>query len=310
MNFLGNTKELHLAHPSMKQVTLSEDVNVMLPPQFYTLKKEDLPISYAYQAKRIAPSLFDGLLEEGKQYEYMVWKETEEWVFLAYDIEMISAFLESKGFALENVSKLFFAQQSVKLFDKPLLLGENEALVSLDNMVVVVPRRALQDEGPSLVFNNSFTPKKGVVLPGAYGSVLSMKQASMLAAIFTLFALMFFIEGWRYSDNSQEGEVQMQELLESYPSLQSKYTRDSIVTKYKTIDTAERKKREIIRTLSGMIFKGVTLTSFEMDEKKYIVQFSCKDAQVAKRVQELAKKNTLNTSLIAGSHDLKIEGAL
>ena len=102
----------------------------------------------------------------------------------------------------------------------------------------------------------------------------------------------------------------MQELLEAYPSLQSKYTRDSIVAKYKTIDTAERKKREIIKTVSGMIFKGVTLTSLDIDEKKYIVQFSCKDAQVAKRVQSLAKKNKLNTSLIAGSHDLKMEGAL
>ena len=308
---MGNNKELLLAHTSMKHVTLSHAVNVMLPPQFYTLKKEALPVQYVYQAKRIAPSLFDGLLEEGKHYDYMVWKEEREWVFLAYDLEMITAFLESKGFALENVSKLFFAQQSVDLFDKPLLLGENEALVSLDHMVVVVPRGALtEDEGPALVFDNSFTPKKGVVLQGAYGSILSLKQASMLAAIFTLFTLMFFVEGWRYSNNAKAGEAQMQELLESYPSLQSKYTRESIVTKYKTIDTVERKKREIIKMLSGMIFKGVTLTSLELDEKMFKVQFSCKDAQVAKRVKALAKKNKLNTSAIAGSNDLKIEGAL
>jgi len=311
LNFLGNNKELLFAHPSMKQVTLSEDVNVMLPPQFYTLKKEALPLNYTYQAKKIAPSLFDGLLAEGKPYEYMVWKEGEEWVFLAYDLEMITTFLKSKGFALENVSKLFFAQQAVDLFDKPLWLGENEALVSLDHMVVVVPRGALtQDEGPALFFDNSFTPKKGVPLQGAYGSVLSMKQASMLAAICTLFALMFFVEGWRYSNNAQAGEAQMQELLEAYPSLESKYTRDSIVAKYKTIDTVERKKRDIIKTVSGMIFKGVTLTSLEIDETKYQVQVTCKDSQVAKRVQALAKKNKLNTSMTAGSNDLKIVGAL
>ncbi|MBT8344236.1 MAG: hypothetical protein KJO45_05910 [Sulfurovum sp.] len=308
---MGKNKDLLLVYPSMKQVSLSDTVNVMLPPQFYTLKKEPLPLNYAYQAKKIAPSLFDGLLEEGKQYEYIVWKEAEEWVFLAYDLETITAFLESKGFALENVSKLFFAQQAVDFFDKPLWLGENEALVSLDDTVVVVPRGALtQEEGPSLVFDDSFTPKKGVVLQGTYGSVLSMKQASLLSAIFTLFALMFFVEGWRYSNNAQAGEAQMRELLESYPSLQSKYTRDSIVAKYKTIDTTERKKRDIIKAVSGMIFKGVTLTSLEIDEKKYQVQFACKDAQVAKRVQTLAKKNKLSTSMIAGSNDVKMEGAL
>lgn len=308
---MGNNKDLLLAYPSMKHVTLTHAVNVMLPPQFYTLKKEALPVRYAYQAKRIAPSLFEGLLEEGRHYDYMVWKEEEKWVFLAYNLEMITTFLESKGFALENISKLFFTQQAVDLFTKPLWLGEHEALLSLDHTVVVVPRGALtEDEGPSLVFNDSFTPKKGVTLQDAYGSVLSVKQASMLAAIFALFALMFFVEGWRYNENAKAGESQMQELLEAYPSLQSKYTRDSIRNKYKTIDTLERKKREIIKIVSGMIFQGVTLTSLEIDEKMFKVQFSCKDAQVTERVKDLAKKNKFNTSAVTGSNDLKMEGAL
>jgi hypothetical protein len=243
--------------------------------------------------------------------ELMILKEDEEWVFLAYDIEKITAFLESKGFALEYVSKLFFAQQSVDLFDKPLWLGEHEALVALDHTVVVIPRGALTEEnGSSLVFNNRFTPKKGIVLSGAYGSVLTLKQASMLAAIFILFALMFSVEGSRYSDDSEAGEAKMQELLSANPSLQSKYTRDSILSKYKMIDKAERKKREIVKMVSGMIFKGVTLSSLEIDVKSYKVHFTCKDAQVAQRLNLLATKNKLKTSAISGSHDLKIEGTL
>lgn len=308
---MGNTKELVFAHASMKPVTLSQAVNVMLPPQFYTLKKEALPLRYAYQVKRIAPSLFEGLVEEGRHYDYMVWKEKEEWVFIAYDLEMITTFLQSKGFAPEHISKLFFAQQSVDLFDKPLFLGENQALVSLDETVVVVPRDALgEEEGPSLVFDSSFTPKKGVVLHGAYGSVLSRKQASLLAAVFALFSLMYFVEGWRYGHNAKAGEAQIQEMLEAYPSLQSKYKRESIIAKYKTIDSAERKKRETVKTVSEMIFKGVILTSFEMNEKAFKVHFECKDAQVATRVKTLAQKHKLEVSAIAGSHDLKIEGVL
>ena len=308
---MGNNKELLLVHSAMQNVTLSDDVNVMLTPQFYTLKKEALPVSYAYQAKRIAPSLFDGLLEEGRKYDYMVWREEEEWVFLAYDLEMIRSFLERKGFALEHVSKLFFAQQSVGLLDKPLLVGENSALVSLDHTAVIIPRTALgEDEGALSRFDNSFTPKKGVVLQGAYGSLFDVRQTAVLATVFGLFALMFFVEGWRYSNNAQADEAKVAELLEAYPSLSSKYTRDSIISKYKTLDARERKKREIIKTLSGMIFKGVTLTAFDMNEKMFQVAFSCKDAQVAKRLKALAKKNGLNISSVAGSNDVKIEGVL
>jgi len=308
---MENNKELILAHTSMKHVTLTEEVNVMLTPQFYTLKKEALPVSYAYQAKKIAPSLFDGLLEEGRHYDYMVWKEEEEWVFLAYDMEMIRSFLERKGFTLEHVSKLFFAQQSVDLLDKPLAVGENTALVSLDHTAVLVPRTALgEDEGALSRFGNSFTPKRGVLLPGVHGSLFDVRQTAVIATVFGLFALMFFVEGWRYSNNTQADEAQIQKLLEAYPSLRSKYTRDSIISKYKTLDARERKKREIIKTLSGMIFKGVTLTSFEMDEKMFKVAFSCKDAQVAKRLKALAKKNKLNVSAVAQSNDVKIEGLL
>jgi len=308
---MGNTNELLLAYPSMKQVTLSHSVNVILPPQFYTIKKEALPLRYAYQAKKIAPSIFDGLLQEGKEYDYMVWKEDDKWVFLAYDIEMISTFLQSKGFALENIGKIFFAQQFVEQFDKPLLLGTDQALVSLDDMVAVVPRAVLaEDVKSTLELDHSFIPKKSVVLHGNYGSILSKKHAWMTAAVLMLFSVMFFVEGLRYGGHTQEGEVKMQELLAAYPSLQSKYTRESIVNKYKTIDTKERKKRDMVKTVSGMIFKGVTLTSLQIDEKMLKADFSCKDVQTAERVKALAKKNRFNLLPLSGSNNVKIEGVL
>jgi hypothetical protein len=308
---MGNNKELLLVHSGMQHVTVSEDVNVMLTPQFYTLKKEALPLSYSYQAKKIAASLFEGLLEDGRQYDYMVWKEEGEWVFLAYDMQRITAFLEEKGFALEHVSKLFFTQQVVDLFDTPLALGAESALVSMDRTVVLVPRSALREEEDiSWSIDKRFTPKKGVLLQGAYGSLLSVKHSVILATVFGLFALMFFVEGWRYSQDSKTGESQIEEMLEAYPSLSSKYTRDSIISKYKTLDARERKKREIIKTLSTMIFKGVTLTDFSMDEKMFKVAFTCEDAQVAKRLKALAKKNRFNISAVSGSNDLTIEGSL
>lgn len=39
----------------MENISLDESVNVILTPQFYTVKKEELPIKYLYQAKKIDP---------------------------------------------------------------------------------------------------------------------------------------------------------------------------------------------------------------------------------------------------------------
>ena len=293
---MGSNKELLLVHASMDDVSLSESVNVMITPQFYTLKKEALPVKYLYQAKRIAPSLFDGLLEAGGTYEYFVFKEEENWVFIAYDEDKITSFLVSKGIKLEQVSKLFFAQQSPSSFIDPVFLGTKEALVTLDDIVVVVPQAALREETKSFLFDDRLAPKTGVTLQGAHGSLLSMKQAIAVAAVFTLFAGMFFAEGWRYGNDSKAADVEMQRLLEAYPSLQSKMQRENIATKYKT--------------LAGMIFKGVTFTSFSLNEKAFKVQFSCSDAKVAKRLKELAKKEEFRISKGAGSNDVQIEGAI
>ena len=310
MNFMGSNKELLLVHASMKRVFLTDSVNVMLTPQFYTLKKEALPVKYLYQAKRIAPSLFDGFLEAWDDYEYLVFKEEDSWVFIAYNTGQINSLLLSKGIKPEQVSKIFFAEQVRDSLTAPVLLGDKEALVVLDNTVVVVPQAALEEETAVLEFDNSFTPKTGITLKGVNSSLLSLSQAVVLATLFTLFSGMFFVEGWRYGNSSKAADAEMQELLEAYPSLQSKMQRENIATKYKSIDTAERKKREVMKSLAGLIFKGVTLTTFSLNEKGYKVQFSCSDASVAKRLKELAKKEKFNTSKVAGSDDLLIEGTL
>jgi len=308
---MGKDKELLLVHKNMDRVTLNESVNILLTPQFYTLKKEALPVKYAYQAKKIAASLFDGLLEEGGSYEYVVTKEKETWSFIAYDLEKIAAFLESKNIYAGNVSKIFFAQEALESFTAPLALNENETLVVLDDTVVLVPSIALgEDEIPSLRVNSSFTPKGGVALQGSSSSVLTQKQALSFAVVFMLFAGLYLAEGSRYGGDNEAGEEELQSLYESYPALQSSYARQGIVDKYRKIDKDERKKRDAVKAFSSMIFKGVTLTSLHVDEKGFKAQFSCTTTEVAKRVKELAKKAQYNTTKVKDSADLRIEGTL
>jgi len=275
---------------NMPRQDLSEIVNIMLPPQFYTLKKEDLPLKYAYQAKKIAASRFDGLLEHNAAYDYMVYKEDDAWVFIAYNIEEIAAFLQSKGINVEQVGKLFFAQQALHSFETPVLLGEKDALITIEDVVVNVPQGALKEEEIIQKIDESFTPKTGLTLNSSFHSYLSQKQAIALATLFSVFALVFFVEGWRYGDKSAGIKAEINLLLEEYPSLQSQYTRKSIAEKYETINRTERRKRDVIKTLAGMIFKGVKVDAFKMDEKTFMIRYRCSDAKVSKHLKEVAKK--------------------
>ena len=311
MNFMESSKELLLVHKTMKRVSLSEPVNIMLTPQFYDVKKEKLPVKYRYQAKRLAPSLFEGYLEKERAYDYYVYKEGEDWVFIAYDLPMISAFLETKGFGQEDVAKMYFAQQSAHLFESPFLYHEEYALLNIDDIVAIVPSGVLEAEGLTPKgFNKEDTPRGGVSIESATSSFFTTKESVIISSLFVVLALMFMIEGSRYGGESDDSQEVLQTLYDEYPSLQSAYTREGIVTTYREIDKKERAKREAVKSLSGMIFKGVTLTSLQVDQKRINANFSCTDGKIAERVEKLAKKAQFSVKKIKGSHNLQLEGLL
>jgi hypothetical protein len=191
-----------------------------------------------------------------------------------------------------------------------MLLGEKEALVNLNGTITVLPQVALNPDEKPIRINANFAPKKGITFEGGGKSFIAANEAYTLASIFVLFAVIYFVEASRYGGENEAQVQETQSLLENYPSLQSSYARKSISDKYRIIDEKERKKRDAIKALSHMIFKGSTLTSLLIDDKKFQAQFACKDKSVTKKLQELAKKEKFNTSKVPNSNDVQIEGTL
>jgi len=307
LNFLEDNKKLVLVHRSMPQMEIKQPINVMLTPQFYTLKKEILPIKFAYQAKRIAASLFEGMVPERRTYDYFVYKEGDQWVFIAYSLEEIIEFLQSKGLYPESISKLFFAQQAVAVFREPYLLSDKEVLGVVDDKVVVMPRSAVGDEALNTTMELP-NPTKGIAIQSAYASVLSLKEALGFAAIFLLFSVLFIAEGVRYGGDTKAGTQELESLIEANPSLSSQYTRESIAAKYRKIDEAERKKRETIKVLLEMISKGVELQALYIDEKGFRAEYAVNEPSAIRRIESQAKKAKF--TLQKSTEGIKVEGRL
>jgi hypothetical protein len=294
----------------MQPLKGNEIFNIMLTPQFYTLKREELPVQYQYQAKRLAPSVMENLLSEGKTYEYYVFKEEDEWVFIAYNPEEISEFLQSKGIGVEQVSKLFFAQQAAEMFFNPVLLNDNEALVAEQGTVVMVPKVLMQEETGYQRFDETFAPKNGVSFGAGISSVIGRKETWMLSSIFVLFALMFFAEGLRYKQVVADMQETVVALLADHPALQSQYARENIAKKYHKIDQDERHKREILKDLSHLVLPGVAVESLMMDNKHFLTELKCPDEKTVARVKALAEGKQYKVSRSGGENVVKVEGTL
>ena len=297
---MGNS-DLLIVHRNMEPVHPESVVDIVLTPQFYTLKREQVPVRYTYQAKRIAPSLFEGLLEEESGIAYDVYREGEHWVFIAYNPEEISAFLQSKGVLPSQTGRVVFAQQLVSSVEGAVQVGEKEALVAIDGNVAMVPRSSL-GEVQVAGLERSMLPSKGIRLAETGDTLFSNRQAYWLSAIFILFGILWIVEGVRYGKNNQVLQAELERYYAKYPALQSSYKRDSILQKYRTIDQNEREKREITGKIAGVITKGVTLDHLSIDKNRYRADFSAENGVAANRLKRALMRAGLHIEQASGNH--------
>ena len=111
LNLMGRTNRRVLVHRDMQSITTIDSIDIILTPQFYTFLREELGVRFAYQAKQIAPSLFDDYLDMEREYQFHTYKCEEEWCFFAYSVDEIVSFLESRGVKAHQINKIFFAQE-------------------------------------------------------------------------------------------------------------------------------------------------------------------------------------------------------
>jgi len=275
----------------------SEMIDVMLSPTLYTLKQESLELKYQYQAKKLAPSVLDDLLEEG-EYEYSAIKEDGGWLFIAYSPQEIMDALLRSGIEASQVGAIYFAQQSKSMFNNPIALDGAMALGLVDDVVTVMPK-ALFGERRFLSFDESFRPSGGgVSLSIDKGAMIAKKDAIVLSSIFILLGMLFLFEGIGYSSAVSEQSSSVEVLLEDYPALQSKYSRDSIAAKYQKRDKNERKKRDFLKEVSSIVRYGGVVQELEITSKVMRAKLEVKNPSSYNSVDKSIKIKKLDHNMI------------
>jgi hypothetical protein len=294
----------------MPLVDGSIEYDIMLSPQFYTIKREKLNIKYRYQAKKLAQSILENLLPADHNYSYYTFKDEDEWVFIAYDIEKIIHFLKPKGVEAQDVSRLYFAEQVAKKFTPAIPLDKENSLSYIQNSATVVPNAILSSEIKHQSFSDDFRPKDGISFASNIKGIVDKKEAWSIGAIFLLFSFIFFAEGIRYQNAISSTKQEVAKLLEGHPALQSDYARENIANKYIKIDKIERSKREVLRGISKLMLPGVELETLGLDTKHFVSTFKIVDEKSLLRIKALATTKGYKVSRLGSKNLLKIEGSL
>jgi len=308
--FTESSKPLVLIHDDMGQIDESRSIDIMLPPQFYTMKRQEINIKYQYQAKKLAPSILENLLSDDTEYDYFVFRDDEMWVFIAYSTEEINEFLHSKGIEVTKVSKIYFIQQSESKFTSAISLNDREALGVLNDIVTVIPKSLLSYDMRYQLFDETFRPDRGVSYGASVDSILAQKDSIILASIIALFAILFLVEGIRYGKVVADMNQEISILFKEYPALQSQYARENIIKKYHKIDKVERGKREVLKDMSHLIVPGVEVDSLLMEDGQLSAVFKTSDKKTLLKVEKLAKAKGYKSSRVGRENLIKVESKL
>jgi hypothetical protein len=293
----------------MKPIILENSVDIILTPQFYTFLREDLDLKFAYQAKQIAPSLFDDYLNNNDEYQYYVYKCNNQWCFFAYNIEEIDLFLESVGIEKHRVSKIYFAQQISDKLDDPILIGENSVLQNIDDTVTLIPKRLMN---PNIEYKELDTKglklKGGVTMGASLNSFISLKETIILSSLFVMLGTVFIVEGNRIKSSIANEDAKLTQLLDDNPKYGSTILRNSILEKYKPIDTHERKKRDAIKEISKLLSAKSQLKKLSVNEKSIKADIVTLDTNINKQVKEHARNKNFKVS--GSGKNVKVEKQL
>jgi len=289
---------LLLLHRALKHVPDLPRYDLMLSPQFYVLKREELPVKYAFQAKKLAPSILEDLVGEGP-VTYEVFRDEEGlWNFVAFDPDAVGHFLAARGGSLDRVGRFYFAEQAREHFEPPVVLSASEVL-GVVNGTVTVPAKLLSDTRTTASFDEAFRPEQGFAFKHARKKGTLDSRVSMAAAVILLvLGLAYAAEGFRYQRALDQAKVSLENALGSDPALRGSYAR--IYKKYRSVDTSQRAVRERLKALGRLTSKVTRLDHLTITPEKYRAVLSVpSDPKTVRSLQELAKNGHLDGVKIA-----------
>ena len=255
-----------------KMAHINEHINeydILLTPKFYVLRREKLPIKFSFQAKKLAPSILDELTQESEEVEYVVYKDGQEWVFIAYNPSLIFEYAKKSGLDPNSARSIYFVEQIRDRLKQPVCVGDDYALAVIEEYVTLIPKSFIGDEGCKKI--DSFPMKDYKAYACAVNSsTISPIQSYIIASALSMMAVLIFVDGIRYSNTAKHKEDKIADAADGDPVLMSKISRDNILNKYRHIDKKQREIRETLKQIGYLLNNSVELDSFKSDEKGFV----------------------------------------
>lgn len=265
-------------------------VDIILSPKYYWAKRENLPVKYAYQAKKYAKSTFEDIIPDGN-YNYLSKKDEDGFWLYAYDDSFILDEIEKLGIKSHQIGRVFFAQNELMDMKEPVKINKHEALMIHEDSIIKVPLRMVDKSVEFSDYFNRHELSKFYIKLNKFSQIIDFKL--LYTVMFALFALIIFygIEFYWLGKVKDELSTKKSSISKRYrlpsTSLQTKALMRQLDKKM----TSQQLLREKLNLLSKLPIGAKNyLKNIKYSNKKFSISLQIEDQKHVQNIQNYLQK--------------------
>ncbi len=271
---------------------INEKVNIVLSPTYYWFKSEILPVKTSAQAKKLAPSVFDGSIPEGEYNYHVIKKDDSFWLF-AYTDAMIVAKLTELGIKTSQINNIYFAQSECNNLIQAIKVDDKYALVADENILSMVPLTYL-DNTISIeeYFSKHEFSKNNISLNFFQNSLIDEKYIFRLIWLIIAFIFIYFVSYIILKNDFKQLLIKEHEITQKYNLPATSFELDGLKRSLHSKEAKQIKLRKDIKKLIGIsLEKGEYIKKLTVTQKKASFVIVMKSAKKAEKIKTIIKKS-------------------
>jgi len=282
-----------------------DNVNIILSPSLYWVKKVSLPVKSIRDAKPLLASIFEDILPSGI-YNYDLYKSDDDFFVFAYENKKILELLDAKGLKSSQINHIYFAQSELSNLKGAMKINKTQSIYVKDEIVVLLPCCWIKESGK--INLNTLQLSKHHINIQQYTHLIDEKSLYKIVGLSAFFTLLVFVQYILILQNINQFNIKTDNIFSSYSLKPTKMQNLFLLKEYEKIDKKQiALRRYIANILTLNLTDGTKLTMLNSNTKKLIAIFKNVNKSSYKNIKMQLKDMKYSSNLTSNKLTLEFK---
>jgi hypothetical protein len=254
-------------------LTIDENVNIILSPELYWVRIFDIPINSKKEALSVLPNMFEDFFDVDGYKFYLEKLEDGKYLSFAYNEQEVKQCIENVGLSLKQVSNIYFAQFECQGFQSFSVDGTN--YMYQDDILVKIPSNFVFEDSFLEIDLETIKLTKHSFFINKSSKYIDSKTAYILSALFVVLAGAIFAKSFILDDMNSKIPNKIENIKQAYNLMPTLFQTKSLIKEYTKVDKRYTNLRNILEYCLNFksAFSGI-IEKVELKNNQLIVIYN------------------------------------